>query len=179
MTIYALGEARPVLPPEGDYWIAPNATLIGRVRVKKGANIWFGAVLRGDTDWINVGENTNIQDGAILHTDEGISLDLGVNVTVGHGVVLHGASVGDKSLIGMNATLLNRVKVGANCIVGAHALLPEGKEYPDGSLIVGVPARVARRLTDEEMAFLSLSAAHYVANARRFAPDLKSLKGEI
>lgn len=175
MAIYALAGEKPVLPPEGEYWIAPSATVIGRVRLKRNANVWFGAILRGDNDWITIGENTNIQDGAILHTDDGIALTLHNNVTIGHRVVLHGATVGANTLIGMSATLLNRVEVGANCIVGAHALLPEGKVYPDGSLIVGVPARVVRPLTPDEIAALPLSAAHYVANWKRFRRDLEAL----
>ena len=144
MAIYALSDWRPELPPAGQYWLAPNATLIGRVRLLPGASIWFGAVLRGDNEWITVGERTNIQDLCVIHTDPGMPVVLGRNVTVGHGVVLHGASVGDNSVIGMGATILNRAKIGKNSIVGAHALIPEGKEFEDNSLIVGVPGKVAR-----------------------------------
>jgi carbonic anhydrase/acetyltransferase-like protein (isoleucine patch superfamily) len=173
MPIYALGDARPDLPLEGEYWIAPTATLIGKVRLAKGANVWFGAILRGDNEWITIGENTNIQDGSILHADEGVPLTIGANVTVGHAVVLHGATIADNCLIGMSATILNRARVGASSIVGAHALLPEGKDYPDKSLIVGVPARIARSLDEQEAALLPLSAQHYVANAARFREQLK------
>jgi carbonic anhydrase/acetyltransferase-like protein (isoleucine patch superfamily) len=175
MPIYELNGAKPELPSDGDYWIAPTATLIGKVRLARGASIWFGAILRGDNDWISIGENSNIQDGSILHTDDGIPLSIGANVTVGHAVVLHGATVGDNALIGMSATLLNRARVGASSIVGAHALLPEGKEYPERSLIVGVPARVMRTLSEEEAALLPLSAQHYVANAQRYRRELKEV----
>jgi carbonic anhydrase/acetyltransferase-like protein (isoleucine patch superfamily) len=172
MPLYALGDARPDLPADGDYWIAPNASVIGRVRLARGASIWFGAVVRGDNEWISIGENTNIQDGSVLHSDDGVPLTIGANVTVGHAVVLHGASVADNCLIGMSATLLNRCRIGAYSIVAAHALIPEGKEYPERSLILGAPARVARTLTDSEAAMLPLSAHHYVENARRFRRDL-------
>ena len=172
MPIYALADAQPDLPPDGDYWIAPTAAVIGRVRLGRGTSIWFGATLRGDNEWIAIGENTNVQDGSVLHSDDGVPLTIGANVTVGHAVVLHGAHVGDNCLIGMNATLLNRSKIGAYSIVAAHALIPEGKEYPERSLIMGAPARVARTLSDAEAAMLALSAAHYVENARRFRRDL-------
>jgi len=178
LPLYALGGSRPELPPDGEYWIAPTATLIGKVRLARGASVWFGATVRGDNEWITIGENSNIQDGSVLHTDEGIPLTIGTNVTVGHAVVLHGATIGDNSLIGMSATILNRARVGKSCVVGAHALLPEGKDYPDRSLIVGVPGRVARTLTDDEAALLPLSAQHYVANAERFRKELRQLRGE-
>jgi carbonic anhydrase/acetyltransferase-like protein (isoleucine patch superfamily) len=175
MPLYSLAESHPDLPADGDYWIAPTATVIGRVRLGRGASVWFGAVIRGDNEWISIGENTNIQDGSVLHSDDGVPLSIGANVTVGHAVVLHGASVADNCLIGMHATLLNRCRIGASSIVAAHALIPEGKEYPERSLILGAPARVARALTDDEVAMLPLSAAHYVENARRFRRDLKKL----
>jgi carbonic anhydrase/acetyltransferase-like protein (isoleucine patch superfamily) len=173
MPIYALADAHPDLPADGDYWIAPSADVIGRVRLGRGASIWFGVVLRGDNEWITIGENTNIQDGSVLHSDDGVPLTIGANVTVGHAVVLHGATVADNCLIGMGATLLNRCRIGAHSIVAAHALIPEGKEYPERSLILGAPARVARTLSDDEVAMLPLSAQHYVANARRFRAQLK------
>jgi carbonic anhydrase/acetyltransferase-like protein (isoleucine patch superfamily) len=172
MAIYALGDRRPELPADGDYWIAPNAAVIGRVRLAKGASVWFGAVVRGDNEWITIGENSNVQDGSVLHSDDGVPLTIGANVTIGHAVVLHGATVGDNCLIGMHATLLNRSRVGASSIVGAHALLPEDKNYPEQSLILGVPARVLRTLSTDEAAMLPLSAQHYVANARRFREHL-------
>jgi carbonic anhydrase/acetyltransferase-like protein (isoleucine patch superfamily) len=175
MPIYALADAQPDVPPDGDYWIAPTASVIGRVRLARGASIWFGAILRGDNEWIAIGENTNIQDGSVLHSDDGVPLSIGANVTVGHAVVLHGATIADNCLIGMSATLLNRCKIGASSIVAAHALIPEGKDYPERSLIMGAPARVARPLTDAEVAMLPLAAHHYVENARRFRAQLKLL----
>ena len=175
MAIYALEGARPELPPEGQYWIAPDATLIGRVRLLPGASVWFGATLRGDNDWITVGENSNIQDGSVLHTDAGIALTIGAHVTVGHRVVLHGCTIGDASIVGMGAVVMNRARVGANSIVGAGALVPEGKEFPERSLILGMPGRVARALSEEEAKLLPLSAEHYVANWRRYAKGFKAL----
>jgi len=172
MPIYSLQGEAPQLPKEGSFWIAPNAVLIGRVKLLKGSSVWFGAVLRGDNDWITVGENSNIQDNAVLHTDAGIPLAIGKNVTVGHSVTLHGCTVGDNCIVGTGATLLNRSRIGANSIVGAHALVSEGKEFPENSLILGVPARVARKLSDEDSRALSLAAAHYVENARRYAKGL-------
>jgi carbonic anhydrase/acetyltransferase-like protein (isoleucine patch superfamily) len=175
MANYALGGVAPELPADGDYWIAPDAAVIGKVRLAKGASVWFGAVIRGDNDWISIGAGSNIQDGSVLHTDDGIPLTIGAQVTVGHRVVLHGVTIGDGALIGMGATLLNRASVGARSIVGAHALLPEGKSYPERALILGVPARVARPLSEEEAAMLPLAAEHYVANGRRFRGQLTRL----
>src|SRR5260221_7026114 len=175
MPLYALDDWRPELPPEGEYWIAPNAVLIGRVRLARGASVWFGSVLRGDNDWISIGENTNIQDLCVLHTDPGISLTLGANVSVGHGAVVHGAVVGDNSIIGMGATLLNRAKIGRNSIVGAHALIPEGKEYPDNSLLVGVPAKVVRSIPDEQTGILTLNAQIYFDRWQRYRQDLSAI----
>lgn len=173
MALYALGEDRPELPET--YWVAPSASVIGRVRLRHGASVWWGAVLRGDNEWITIGAGSNVQDGSIFHTDPGCPATLGSDVTVGHGVILHGAIVGDNSLIGMGAILLNRVRIGRNCIVGAHALLTEGKEFPDNSLIVGAPGRVVRSVSDAEVAGITASARHYAENARRFERDLKSL----
>ena len=169
--IYALDGQAPVLEGNGHY-VADNATLIGRVRLKHQASIWFNAVLRGDNDWLEVGERINIQDGAILHTDPGIHLVVGDGVTVGHRVMLHGCRIGDNSLIGIGSTLLNGAVVGRNCIVGAHSLLTENKEFPDGSLIMGSPARIARSLNDEEIANIGWSADIYVRNAQRFSEQL-------
>ena len=172
MPLYALEEWKPELPPEGQYWIAPTATLIGRVRVLKGASIWFGSVLRGDNDWITVGERCNVQDLCVLHTDPGIPIILGTNVSIGHGVVLHGAIVGDNTVIGMGATLLNRSKIGKNSIVGANALVPEGKEFPDNSLLVGVPAKVVRSIPDEQTGMLTLNAQIYFDRWQRYRTEL-------
>jgi len=175
MTLYALRNWRPELPAAGEYWIAPNASLNGRVRLLKGASIWFGSVLRGDNDWITVGERCNIQDLCIVHADPGMPVVLGSNVSIGHGVVLHGAIVGDNTIIGMGATLLNRAKIGKNSIVGAHALVPEGKEYPDNSLLVGVPAKVVRSIPDEQTGILTLNAQIYFDRWQRYRQDLSEI----
>jgi carbonic anhydrase/acetyltransferase-like protein (isoleucine patch superfamily) len=173
MSVYDLGDMRPQLPASGEYWIAPNATVLGNVILKKNASVWFSAVVRGDNDVISIGENTNVQDGSVLHSDAGLPLTIGDDVTVGHMAMLHSCDVGDNSLIGIGAVVLSRAKIGRNSIVGAHSLVPEGKEYPDGVLILGSPARVARELTEAEVAFLKVSADHYVQNWKRFARDLK------
>ena len=172
MPIYALEGVAPEFPADGQYWIAPTAVVIGRVRFMKNASIWFGAVLRGDNDLISIGENSNIQDNTVVHTDPGQPVTVGANVTVGHNVILHSTSVGDNSLIGMGATLLNRSRIGKNCIVGANTLVTEAKEFPDGMLIVGSPARAIRPLGAAELALLKASAEVYVANYRRFRDSL-------
>lgn len=172
MNIYDLGGKRPQLPAAGEYWIAPNAIVLGDVILKKNASVWFGAVVRGDNDPIIIGEAANVQDGAVLHSDAGVPLTIGDQVTIGHQAMLHGCTVGDASLIGIKALVMNRAKIGPRSIVGAGALVPEGKEYPPGVLLLGSPARVARELTEAEMAFLAHSAEHYVQNWRRFAHEL-------
>ncbi|HEY0106240.1 MAG TPA: gamma carbonic anhydrase family protein [Rhizomicrobium sp.] len=175
MPIYALEDAAPELPPEGEYWVAPDAVLVGKVRLLKGASVWWGAVLRGDNDWITVGENSNVQDLTVIHTDPGQPTTIGAGCTVGHRVILHSATVEDGSLIGMGSTLLNRVRIGKNCLVGANALVTEGKQFEDGAMILGAPARVARMLTEAELAGLKISAATYVHNRRRFATKLRQV----
>jgi carbonic anhydrase/acetyltransferase-like protein (isoleucine patch superfamily) len=145
------------------------------VILKRNASVWFGAVLRGDNEPITVGENSNVQDGAVLHTDAGSPLVIGSNVTIGHQAMLHGCTVGDNSLIGIGAVVLNGARVGRNCLIGAKALIPEGKEIPDGSLVVGAPGRVLRPLSEAQIAFLAHSAEHYVQNWKRYAADLKPL----
>ena len=175
MPIYAFEGVAPDLPADGEYWIAPTAVVIGRVRLMKNASVWFGAVLRGDNELIVVGENSNIQDNSVLHTDPGLPVMVGANVTVGHNVILHSASVGDNSLIGMGATLLDRSRIGKNCIVGANALVTEGKEFADGMLIVGAPARATRSLGEAEIAMLKRSAEVYVAYHRRARSGLNLL----
>jgi carbonic anhydrase/acetyltransferase-like protein (isoleucine patch superfamily) len=167
---YRLGDLRVETHP--DSWVAPNATLIGKVRLQAGASVWFGAVLRGDNELIDIGENSNVQDGTVMHTDTGIPLTIGKNVTIGHNVMLHGCSVGDCSLIGINAVILNGAKIGKYCIIGANSLIAEGKEIPDGSLVMGSPGKVVRELTDAQKQMLEASAAHYVHNAQRYARDL-------
>jgi carbonic anhydrase/acetyltransferase-like protein (isoleucine patch superfamily) len=177
MPLYAIEGVGPELPEEGHYWIAPTAVLIGRVRLLKNASVWFGAVLRGDNDWITVGENSNIQDNSVIHTDPGQPATIGSNVTIGHKVILHSASVGDNTLIGMGSTLLNRSRIGCNCLIGANSLIAENKEIPDNSLALGAPARVLRQLNEEEVRMLAGSAQVYVANHRRFRASLSVVKG--
>jgi len=172
MPAYSLGDARPDLPAEGEYWIAPNAILIGRVVLKRNASVWFGATLRGDNEPIVVGEDSNVQDGCVLHTDAGTPLVIGKGVTVGHLAMLHGCTIGDNSLIGIGAVVLNGARIGRNCLIGAKALIPEGKEIPDGSLVVRAPGRVLRQLSDEQLGMLKESAAHYVGNWKRYAAGL-------
>ena len=167
---YRLGDLRVEAHPNS--WAAPTATLIGKVRLQAGASVWFGAVLRGDNELIDIGENSNVQDGTVMHTDMGSPLTLGKSVTVGHNAMLHGCTVGDYSLIGINAVILNGARIGKYCIIGANALIPEGKEIPDGSLVMGSPGKVVRELTEAQKKMLEASAAHYVHNAERYARDL-------
>lgn len=167
---YRLGDSRVETHPHS--WVAPTATLIGKVKLDAGASVWFGAVLRGDNELIHIGENSNVQDGTVMHTDMGSPLNIGKNVTIGHNVMLHGCTVGDYSLIGINAVILNGAKIGKYCIIGANSLIGEGKEIPDGSLVMGSPGKVVRELTDGQKKMLEASAAHYVHNAQRYARDL-------
>jgi len=173
MNIYALGDKTPQLPPAGEYWIAPGAVVIGDVILAKNASIWFGAIVRGDNDPITIGENTNIQDGSVLHSDPGVPLHIGRDVTVGHMAMVHSCTVGDNCLIGIGAVILSRARIGNNCLIGAGALIPEGKEIPDNSLVVGSPGRVVRQLLPHQVDFLTGSAQHYVENWKRYARDLK------
>lgn len=175
MTIYALGDSKPQLPPQGEYWVAPSASVIGNVILHSNASVWFGAVLRGDNDPITVGPDSNIQDGSVLHTDMGSPLTLGRGVTVGHKAMLHGCEVGAYSLIGIGAVVLNGVKIGRNCIIGANALITEGKIIPDNSLVVGQPGKVVRERDPAHIAVLRMSAEHYVQNWKRFAAELRPL----
>ncbi len=175
MSLYALGDKQPQLPPEGEYWIAPNAVVIGDVILRPGASVWFGVTIRGDNDPITIGEDSNVQDGSVLHTDVGIPLTIGRGVTVGHKVMLHGCTIGDNSLIGINAVVLNRARIGRNCIIGAGAIITEGKEIPDNSLVVGAPGKVIRTLDDAAVAMLKMSAEHYVQNWKRYGRDLRAL----
>ncbi len=173
MTVYALGSEKVETPEQGQYWIAPNAVVLGRVRLDRNASVWFGAVLRGDNELIHVGEGSNIQDGSVLHTDPGFPLTIGPGCTVGHMAMIHGAIVEENCLIGIGATLLNGARIGKNSIIGAHALIPEGKEIPPRSLVVGAPGRVVRELNDDEVARLKTSASNYVENWRRYITGLK------
>lgn len=168
--IYRLGNQRVVR--HGETFVAPNATLIGSVVMHERSSIWFNVVARGDNDPIVIGPDTNIQDSSVLHTDLGVPLTIGRGVTVGHKVMLHGCTIEDYALIGINAVILNHARIGRYCIIGANALITEGKEIPEGSLVMGAPGKVVRSLTDQERKKLELSAAHYVENARRYLRDL-------
>ncbi|WP_421787125.1 gamma carbonic anhydrase family protein [Hyphobacterium sp.] len=175
MTLYALDDHTPKTPESGNFWVAPGAHVIGRVTLKENASVWYNSVVRGDVDDITIGEDTNIQDNSVLHTDHGYPMVIGKGVTVGHRVMLHGCTIGDYSLIGIGATLLNGVKIGTNCIIGAHTLLPEGKEIPDNSLVVGSPGKIIRTLEADMHEILKASADHYVENWKRHKSRLKPL----
>ena len=175
MPIYQIDGQAPEFPAEGDYWVAETATLIGRVRLKRDASVWFGAVLRGDNEWIELGERSQIQDNATLHTDPGFPLAIGSNCVIGHNVVLHGCTIGDESLIGMGAIMLNGAKVGRNCLVGAGAVVTEGKTFPDNSLIVGAPARVIRTLDQKASDLIRSGADIYVRRFKQYATGLKRI----
>jgi carbonic anhydrase/acetyltransferase-like protein (isoleucine patch superfamily) len=174
MTIYALDGISPDLPEEGCYWVAPGAVLIGNIKLERMASVWFGAVLRGDNELIHIGENSNIQDGSVLHTDPGLPLTVGSNCTIGHKAILHGCTVGNNTLIGMGATILNRAKIGNNCLIGANSLITEGKIIPDNSLVMGAPGKIVGELNEEAMSKLPKSAESYVRNWQRFAAGLKA-----
>ena len=175
MSLLAIDGYTPSLAP--DCWAAANATLIGRVRIASQASVWFNAVLRGDQELIDIGERSNVQDGCVLHTDMGFPLDIGADCTVGHNVILHSCTIGENSLIGMGATILNGAKIGKNCLVGANALVTEAKVFPDNSLIVGAPAQVKRELDPGALQRHLESARHYVENARRYAHGLRPTPG--
>jgi len=168
---YRLGSSH--VEAHADSWVAPNATLVGKVKLEPGASVWFNAVLRGDNELIHIGENSNVQDGTVMHTDMGFPLNIGTGVTIGHNAMLHGCTVGDYSLIGINAVILNGAKIGKYCIIGANSLIGEGKEIPDGSLVMGSPGKVVRELSEPQKKMLDASAAHYVHNAQRYARDLQ------
>jgi len=172
LAVYNLGNVTPELPNDDEYWIAPTASVMGRVILKKNASVWWGATLRGDNDPIVVGEGSNIQDGSVLHTDTGSPLTIGQDVTVGHMVMLHGCTIGDGSLVGIGSIVLNGAKIGRNCLIGAGALIPEGKEIPDNSLVMGSPGKVVRELSPEQASRIAWGAAHYVENWKRYRRDL-------
>lgn len=169
--IYQIGDRR--VHAEGDYFIADSAVVIGNVLLKRNASVWFNAVIRGDNELVTIGENSNVQDGSVLHTDPGWPLVIGSHVTIGHKAMLHGCTIGDNSLVGINAVVLNGAKIGRNCLIGANALVTEGKEIPDNSMVLGSPGKVVRELTPEQIDGLRRSALHYVENARRFKADLR------
>ena len=168
--IYRLGEQVPEF--RGEYWVADNAVILGSVILENNVSVWFNAVLRGDHEVIFVGENSNIQDGAVLHTEPGMRLMIGKYVTVGHKVMLHGCDIGNNSLIGINSVVLDGAKIGKNCLIGANSLITEGKEIPDGSLVMGSPGKVVRELSQDQIDFLQERALGYVNNARRFKKEL-------
>jgi len=174
MTKYALGDTQPTTVGN-DYWIAPGAHIIGDVRLEKNASIWFNAVLRGDNEPITVGENSNIQDGSILHADPGFPLTIGKNVTIGHMVMLHGCTIGDGSLIGIGSIILNGAKIGKNCLVGANTLITEGKEIPDNSMVIGSPGKVVKTFGPEQAEQWTKAADHYVSNSKTYGAKLRKL----
>lgn len=172
MPLYALDGIAPTLPEDGDCWIAPDANLIGKVIVEKGASIWFGCTLRGDNEPIHIGAGTNVQENTVMHTDMGFPLTVGTGCTIGHKAMLHGCTLGENVLVGMGATILNGAKIGDNCLIGAGALVTEGKEILPNSLVLGAPGKVVRELSEETIAALHESARHYRKNAHRFRQGL-------
>ncbi|MGN2436555.1 gamma carbonic anhydrase family protein [Pseudomonas syringae] len=174
---YRLGDLSVEAHPHS--WIAPTAVVIGRVRLEKGSSVWFGAVIRGDNEQISIGSGTNVQDGAVLHADPGFPLTLGKDVTIGHQAMLHGCHVGDGSLIGIQAVVLNGARIGKSCLIGAKALVTENMVIPDGSLVLGAPAKVVRTLTEEQQAGLIANAKGYITNASRFLKELSEEPGDL
>ena len=164
--IYDLEKNVPEI--SADSWVAPNAIIIGKVKLEKNSSIWFNAVLRGDIEKIVIGENSNIQDGSVLHTDPGYPLTVGKGVTVGHMVMLHGCEISDDTLIGIGSTILNKAKIGKNCFIGANTLVTENKVIPDNSLVLGCPGKVVRKVTDDEIKVIRENAKHYVTNSKRY-----------
>ena len=175
MAMYELNGQAPDLPASGNYFIAETATVIGKVRLLEGASVWFGAVLRGDNEWIEIGENSNVQDNATCHTDLGFPLTVGRNCTIGHNVVLHGCTLEDGALVGMGAIVMNGARIGRSCIVGAGAVITEGKQFAEHSLIIGAPARVIRTLDQAQVAKMGSAAKFYVGNGPRYKNGLKRI----
>ena len=173
MTVYSLGDQTPRCHP--DTWIAPDANVIGNVVLEEGASVWFGTTIRADHEKIRIGKTSNVQENCVLHTDMGFPLDIGINCTIGHKAMLHGCTIGDNSLIGMGAIVLNGAVIGKNCLIGAGALVTEGKVIPDGSLVMGSPAKLVRDLDAAAIAKLTLSARNYAQNAARFREQLTAL----
>lgn len=175
MPVYAIGDTKPILPPEGEYWIAPNAEVMGNVKLEKNVSVWFGAVLRGDNELITIGENSNVQDGSVLHTDPGSPLTIERDVTIGHMVMLHGCTIGAGSLVGIGSIILNGAKIGKGCLIGANSLIAENKEIPDYSMVLGSPGKIVRTLDQETAEALRLSADHYVENWKKYRAGLKRI----
>ena len=173
MALYQLEDLQPVLHPSA--WVADSAQVIGNVTLAEGSSVWFGVVIRGDSEAITIGAGSNVQDGSVLHADPGVPLTIGSNVTIGHQVMLHGCTIGDGSLIGIQAVILNNAKIGKNCLVGAGSLVTEGKEFPDGCMILGSPAKAVRQLSPEQIEGLKAAGQHYVDNAKRFKVGLMKL----
>lgn len=173
MPLYTLDGKSPTFVDEASTWVAPDASVIGDITIGRDVGIWFGAALRGDTEPITIGDGTNVQEHTIMHTDPGFPLTIGRGCTIGHRALLHGCTIGNNSLIGMGAIILNGARIGDNCLVGAGALVTEGKVFPDGSLIVGSPARAIRELDEQAVGRLRLSAQHYIANQKRFRAGLR------
>lgn len=173
MAIYEIDGQAPQVPESA--WVADSAQVMGKVVMGESSSVWFGVVARGDSDVIHIGERSNVQDGCVLHADEGVPLHIGNNVSVGHKVMLHGCTIGDGSLIGIGAIVLNHARIGRNCLVGAGSLVTEGKEFPDNSMILGSPAKVVRTLNEEQLAGLRRAAQHYVDNAQRFRLGLRKI----
>jgi carbonic anhydrase/acetyltransferase-like protein (isoleucine patch superfamily) len=175
LPIYALDGHKPDLPAPGTYWIAPDAVIIGKVRIEEGASVWFGAVLRGDNEWITVGRGSNVQEHCTLHTDPGFPLTIGANCTIGHGVILHGCTIGEGALVGMQAVVLNGATIARNSLVGATALVTEGKSFAEGSLIVGSPAKAIRTLDAEQIARMQVGAGVYAQRWKGYASGLERI----
>ncbi|MEQ1653413.1 MAG: gamma carbonic anhydrase family protein [Hyphomicrobium sp.] len=173
MSLYELDGVRVATPASGRFWVAPNAVLLGKVRLEDDASVWFGAVLRGDNEWITVGERSNVQDGSVLHTDPGFPLTIGADCTIGHMVMLHGCTIGRGSLIGIGSIILNGAKIGEECLIGANTLIAEGKEIPPRSMVLGSPGKIVRTLSDDDVKRFGGAAGRYVANWQRYAAGLK------
>jgi carbonic anhydrase/acetyltransferase-like protein (isoleucine patch superfamily) len=173
MALYTLDGVAVETPPDGRYWVADNATVVGRIKLETDASVWFNAVLRGDNEPITVGEGSNVQDGAVLHTDPGFPLTIGPHTTVGHMAMLHGCLIGRRCLIGIGAVVLNGAEIGDECVIGAKALIPEGKKIPPRSLVMGAPGKIIRELTDDDITKFMRGAGRYVANYQRFAKGMK------
>jgi carbonic anhydrase/acetyltransferase-like protein (isoleucine patch superfamily) len=175
MAIYELDGQAPDLPADGNYFIADNATVVGAVRLRANASVWFGAVLRGDNEWMEIGENSNVQDNCTLHTDRGFPLTIGTGCTIGHNVILHGCTIEDGALVGMGSIVMNGARIRRGSVVGAGSVITEGKEFPEYSLIIGSPARVVRTLTPEQSEAMGMAAKFYVANSSKFKTGMKKI----
>ena len=176
MPIYNLGDKKPKLPADGSYWVAPNAHVIGNVILGNDVGIWFGSVLRGDNDVIQLGNQTNIQENTIIHVDPNTPVNIGNNCTIGHNAIIHGCKIGNNTLIGMGAIILNNAKIGNNCLVGAGALVTENKEFEDGSMIIGSPAKAIKKLSQDMINDMTRSSKHYVSNFKKFTQEMSEVK---